>query len=92
MKQKGAPKIMTQPLIVKQLWIVVLPDGRKYNAGSSYHLTDADRLQMVGDVASRLSTDMEGEREEPIGDPVQMTCSPNFYEKIKSTPHGLRLR
>ncbi len=80
------------PMVYKQLWIVVLPNGRRYNAGASYHLTPADRDAMVTEVASRLSTDMEGEREEPVGDAVEIATSPHYYEKIKSTPHGIRVR
>ncbi len=80
------------PMVYKQLWVVVLPNGRRYNAGASYHLTQADRDAMVTEVASRLSTDMEGEREEPIGDAVLIATSPHYYQKIKSTPHGIRVR
>lgn len=80
------------PVVLKQSWIVVLPDGRTFDAGSSYHLTEESRNALVSEVASRLSTDMEGEREEPIGDPFPIHTTPEYHEKIKNSPHGLRVK
>lgn len=80
------------PVVLKQAWIVILPDGRNFDAGSSYHLTKETRDAMISEVASRLSTDMEGEREEPIGDPFPIHTTPEYYEKIKNSPHGLRVK
>jgi len=78
--------------VLKQLWIVILPDGRRFQAGASYHLTEQDRDAMVGEVAERLGTDIESERMEPVGDPVTVYTAKEFYEKIKLTTHGLRVR
>lgn len=86
------PKNNELPIVLKQLWVVVMPHGAAYEAGVSYHLTEADRDRMIAEVAERLSTDMAGEREEPIGEPEPIHTTPDYYERIKSTPCGLRVR
>lgn len=78
--------------VLQQRWTVTLPTGTTYEAGSSYHLTLADRDAMAQGVADRLNTDLAGEHEEPIGDPVELQVTPGLYEQIKQTPHGLRVR
>lgn len=79
-------------MVLKQLWIVVLPDGAAFDAGASYHLSVADRDSLVNEIAARLATDMAGEREEPLGDPVEVPVRRAYFEKIQQSPHGLRVR
>lgn len=78
--------------VIRQKWILITPQGSTYDYGSSYHLSEPDRLAMIQEVAERLSTDMEAEREEPIGDPEALQTTPEYYEKIKATTHGLRVK
>ncbi len=78
--------------VIRQKWILITPQGSTYDYGSSYHLSEPDRLAMIQEVASRLSTDMEAEREEPIGDPEALATTPEYAEKIKATTHGLRVK
>lgn len=69
------------PIVLKQLWIVTLPDGSRYDAGVSYHLSEAHRAAYVQEIASRLSGP-DVEREEPIGDAVSMHVRENWYQEI----------
>jgi len=78
--------------VLQQRWTVTLPTGVIYDAGSSYHLTLADRDAMAQGVADRLNTDLSGEHEEPIGDPVEIRVTADLYEQIKRSPLGLRVR
>ena len=79
-------------LALKQKWIVILPTGERYSAGSSYHLAEHDRVQMIGEVTARLSTDIAAEREEPTGEPWQVSLSESFYNKIVSARGSLRVK
>ncbi len=78
--------------VIRQRWILITPQGSSYDYGSSYHLNEPDRIAMIQEVAERLGTDMEAEREEPIGDPEALQVTPEYYEKIKATIHGLRVK
>jgi hypothetical protein len=88
---KKKPDQKKLPVVLKQLWIVTV-QGTRYDAGCSYHLTETDRVAMVQETANRQSTDMHGELEEPLGDPVPIHTTPEYYERIKASPHGLRLK
>lgn len=83
---------MESYLVLKQQWVVVLPSGDRYSAGSSYHLTEQDRVKTIAEVTSRLSTDIAAEREEPISDPWQVSVSESFYKKIVSARGSLRVK
>lgn len=78
--------------VLKQLWVVMIEGGARYDAGSSYHIDFAQRDRMVQSAAERLSTDMQGELEEPAGDPVPIQVSEVSYDKIASSPVGVRVR
>jgi len=79
-------------VVLKQFWIVVMPDGTAQADGCSYHLTERDRDQMVKEVADRLGTDLSEPREEPIGDPVPVYATPEFCQQIQSGHSGLRVK
>lgn len=78
--------------VIRQKWILITPQGSSYDYGSSYHLTEPDRLAMIQEVAERLGTDMETEREEPIGEPEILQTTPEYYKKIQQSRLGLRVK
>jgi len=78
--------------VLKQQWIIVLPDGTTHADGVSYHLTEADRNSMVEEVAGRLGTDMSDAREEPIGDPAPIYATPEYHQLIQRSRFGLRVK
>lgn len=83
------------PLVLRQRWILVLPDGRVYDDGVSYHLTEADRDAMVQGVADRLSTAVDEPLSEPVGDPEPVHTTPQYYQKLLESQalggYGIRL-
>ncbi len=87
-----APLPPNSPTVLVQRWVGVTPAGVTYYAGVSYHLTVADRDAMAQGVADRLNTDLASEREEPFGDAVELQVTPALYERIRTTPLGLRAR
>lgn len=69
------------PVVLKQLWTVTLPNGVIYDAGASYHLSEAHRSAFVAQVASRL-IGPDDEHEEPCGDPVPVHVREATYQEI----------
>jgi hypothetical protein len=79
------------PVVLKQRWIVTMPDGTRYDAGSSYHLSEAHRVAYVQEVAGRL-TGPDSELEEPIGDPAPVPMRENFYREIVRAGGSYRIK
>ena len=87
-----SPKKPRMPIVIRQHWVTVTPDGTVFDGDMSYHLTEPDRVAMVSEVASRSGMNMETEREEPTGDPEPIHTTEEHYQKIRATTHGLRVR
>lgn len=79
------------PICLKQLWMVTLPDGARYEAGASYHLSEAHRASYVTEVASRM-IGPDDEREEPIGDPAPVHVRAEFYQEINDLGGSYRVK
>lgn len=82
--------------VIKQRWVLIMPGGAACENGHSYHLTEAHRVAMVAQVAARLATDLQAERDEPIGDPEEVRVTEEFYGKLESTARaggfGIRVK
>lgn len=86
---KPAPSTPPPPLVVlRQRWVLVLPNGESYDAGYSYHRTAADRVRFV---AARLGeSERQGDagREEPLGDAELFQVSPEQFKQVAESPDG----
>jgi hypothetical protein len=89
------PADSSLPVVFRQRWVLVLPDGRVYDDGVSYHLTESDRNAMVQGMADRLSTAVDEPLHEPVGDPEPVHVGREYYQKLLETQalggFGIRL-
>ncbi len=72
------------PLVLRQAWIVVMPQGAAFESGYSYHLSPDGLRILMDQITARLSTDVAAEREEPQRDPEWVEVPPELYQKIKA--------
>lgn len=79
------------PVALKQHWVVRMPNGVLYTAGSSYHLTEAHRADYVKEIASCMTGPGE-ERQEPLGEPLPTHVREALYEKIVAQGGSFRVR
>jgi hypothetical protein len=79
------------PIVLKQLWIIALPDKSKIVGGASYHLTEAHRERYVQEVVSRMVGPEEG-HEEPVGEPTPTHVRVAFYQHLTELGGSYRVR
>jgi hypothetical protein len=71
---------------------MVLATGQVLEAGASYHLRLEDVGHFVSDYLSTESPlDSQG-HEEPLGDPIALHTTQDFYRRVRETAHGIRSR
>lgn len=82
-----------RPVVYRQSWIFVTSaDGKAHEAGCSYHAQLEDVALFVSDyLATATTSDLAG-HEEPLGEPVAIHTTEEYYDRVLATAHGLRSR
>lgn len=79
------------PIVLRQSWIHVMPDGEALDAGMSYHLSEAHRFAYVQEVVSQMTGPEEG-HDEPIGDAIPVHVKGEFYKSLAERGGSHRLK
>ncbi len=82
-----------RPIVYRQSWIFVPEFGEPaLEAGCSYHAKIEDVALFVSDYLSTFSPHENAGSEEPLGEPVPIHTTEEYYDRICATAHGSRSR
>lgn len=94
---KSPPEKTKLPIVLRQKWITVMPDGAPLDAGVSYHLSEAHASAATAEAFDRQQLLSTAEpHEEPLGEPEAVHTTPEYYKRIEEAvaqgATGIRVR